>query len=146
MVEVLISVTIIALSLLPILYLASHNVETTRLDRVRAAAEQLCHNTLELFGHAEDNPFQYLSQSPAQPTDWVGTNLFSANPYLRDALGGDTIQVLQLETLNQFTQYVTLFQNKPPGMNTLSCKVTWMSDQNHTRKQESVEYVRYVLQ
>jgi type II secretory pathway pseudopilin PulG len=144
MVEVLISVTIISLAMLPIIYMQSRNVETARLDRVRVAAEALCHNTLERYGRAEDNVRRALVQNPSNPNEFSGLNLFATSPHLADVLGANVIEALKLVEQQDLGQLVTLTLDRPAGMNTLRCRVFWTSDRERTRRQESVEYVRYI--
>lgn len=145
MVEVLIAVTIISLSLMPILYLSSRNVETARLDRVRVCAETIAHNTLERFGRSEDNCQIFLAQNPSNPNEFSGANLWTYSEHLEDAIGTSPVDVNKLIGLHGMTMLVTLVRDKPAGMDTLRCKINWTSDRERFQKEESVEYVRYIL-
>lgn len=145
MVEVLVAVTIISLSLMPILYLSSRNVETARLDRVRVCAETIAHNALERFGKSEDNCQIFLAQNPSDPNEFSGANLWTYSDHLKEALGVEPDEVQKLIALHGMTMLVTLVREKPPGMDTLRCKINWVADRERFLKEESVEYVRYIL-
>lgn len=145
MVEVLIAVTIISLSLMPILYLSTRNVETARLDRVRVAAEGLCHNTLERFGRSEDNCQIFLAQNPSNPNEFSGANLWTLSEHLKEALGSEPAEIQKVIAGNDMAMLVTLVRDTPPGLDTLRCRVTWTSERERVQKLESVEYVRYIL-
>jgi Tfp pilus assembly protein PilV len=142
-IEVLVSVTIISLALLPILYMASRNVETARLDRVRVAAEAICHNVLERFGRAEDNAASFLEADPGEPGTYTGTDIWNKFPHLRPLLGIDRVAVLMAQAKMEVT--LTLKARTAPGMDTLSCKVAWVADPNVTKRPESISYERFVL-
>ena len=143
LVEVLIAVTIISLSLMPILYLASRNVETVRLDRVRVAAEAICHNTLERFGRAEDNCRYFLTQDSKDPNKFTGVNLWASNDHLKEALGTESLE--KMIELNSMRMTVVLELEKPPGMASLTCSVIWDSDHDKFHKTENLTYTRYIL-
>jgi type II secretory pathway pseudopilin PulG len=143
LVEILISVTIISLSLLPILYLASRNVETARLDRVRIAAEAMCHNVLERLGRAEDNPERFLVPDSPALASYTGQDIWQQSQHLTEAIGVDAVEPVIRN--HQLHMIVSLKKNTPAGMDTLTCKVTWLSDADRNPKPESITYQRFIL-
>jgi hypothetical protein len=142
MVEVLISVTIISLALLPILYVARRNMETTRIDRVRVAAEAICHNTLERFGRGEDNVAFYLQPAPGEPNVMVGRDLWSNRELARD-LGAEAAGALI--ALNRMRMEVKLTRHPATGLDLLYCRVYWHNDRERQQKTDSVAYARYIV-
>lgn len=144
MVEILVSVTIVSLALLPILYLASRNVETARLDRVRIAAEGLCHNVLERLGRADDNPaFVLVPDSPAM-TSYTGQDIWQQSAHLAEAIGIDAVAPVIRD--HQLHMIVSLKKDTPVRrMDTLTCKVTWLSNADRSPRPESITYQRFIL-
>jgi len=142
-VEVLIAATIISFALLPILLMVQRNVETARLDRVRVFAETLCHNTLERFGRSEDLVLLFLSRSPGRPNVYSGTDLWRDNPELRSQLGIDAAE--ELLAVYGIHMSVALLVNQQPGMDLLSCRVSWVNDRGDRRRTDVVSYARYLI-
>lgn len=143
MVEILVSVTIVSLALLPILYLASRNVETARLDRVRIAAEALCHNVLERLGRAEDNPERFLVPDSPDQTSFSGQDIWQQSAHLTEAIGLDAVGPVIRD--HQLHMIVSLKKGTPAGMDTLTCKVTWLSNADRNPRPESITYQRFIL-
>jgi type II secretory pathway pseudopilin PulG len=143
LVEILVSVTIVSLALLPLLYLASRHVETARRDRVRIAAESLCHNVLERLGRTEDNPETFLVPDSPALASFTGQDIWQQSPHIAEALGIDAVEPVIRN--HQMHMIVSLKKDSPAGMDTLTAKVTWLSDADRNPKPESITYQRFIL-
>ena len=143
MLEILIAVTIISLSCMPIMYMASYTTETTRLDRVRFEVESICHNALERFGQVQDNLACLMTPDPANPKILVADNIHNhlASLYTNPGhLGMD-----YLVTQHKFRMRVELRLGVAPGLDQLTCRVSWISDRERRAKEETIAYARYIL-
>jgi prepilin-type N-terminal cleavage/methylation domain-containing protein len=141
--EILIAVTIISLSGLPILYMGRYNMDTTRLDRVRLEVESICHNTLERFGRAKDDLAGLLVPSGSDPNLLVGDNVQSNLAFLYGNPGH--LGMNFLVTQHKFRMRVELKKEVAAGLDQLTCRVFWRSDRERKSKEESVAYARYIL-
>jgi len=145
MVELLIAVTILALCCVPVLFMANHNVETARIDRVRLEVESICHNILERFGQASDNLLCYLAPIPGNPSLLASDNLFMHFKDVYNNTAAGHLGINKLVTQHSFRMRVELKQGVTKDLALLTCRVSWISDRERQKKTENLSYARFIL-
>ena len=130
--ELLVSAAIMSAALVPIVWMASHNLEALRVDRQRTLAEALCHDTLERLGSSQAHPLRLLSGTAAllsAKDPWI------AHPDLFRSMGYDQLEREHLH------MSLSLQRDVGPELDMLSCEVSWAQD---GRRPERVRYSRFL--
>jgi len=141
-IEVLMSLTILSASFVPILSVVGRNLDVTRVDRARLLALSLCRNTLERFRNGGEDLTGFLTPSSTDPDVLEGRDIWSRCVPLRKALGIDSSESRMATT--DMHLFVRFRQNMVPGMNELVCKVTWIPDCDHPTRKSDVTCARLI--
>ncbi|MBI4864902.1 MAG: hypothetical protein HY815_32280 [Candidatus Riflebacteria bacterium] len=142
-IEVLVAVAVLSAVGLPVIYMASRSVETLRLDRTRVAAEEICHGTIERFGRGQDNLQAYLTPLATDPRTLEARNLWERIPEVYSEMGCSRIP--EMVEKNGLSMKICRRPGTVPGLDILSCEVSWTRDRQSVRKRDSVTYVRFIL-
>ncbi|MBI4859459.1 MAG: hypothetical protein HY815_04255 [Candidatus Riflebacteria bacterium] len=142
-VEMLVVSTIVSLAFVPVFFLARHNVETTRVDRVRLEVESICHNTLERFGELACGLGLYLSPAPDDPKVLVGENV---HVQLSDTYGrSGHLGIGTLTARHGLRVRLELARGVADGLDRLTCRATWTDDRKGRSRSRTVEYSRLIV-
>ncbi|MBI4858700.1 MAG: type II secretion system protein [Candidatus Riflebacteria bacterium] len=140
-VEILIAVAVISLSMLPILYLASSNLEAARVDRVRLVCEILCRNILERYGSLEGNPWPSLPAGP-DPKVREAADLWRQDYVLMGGLQSEEFeQIIRLHEVRSLTRVEA---DVKPGLDRVTSQVTWKISRGSATRVDFVRYSRLV--
>ncbi len=139
-VEVLLAAGVLAGLGVAVMVMTGQSVNALRVDRVRVAAEEICHATVERFGRGSDN-VQVLMQPGDEPGAFVANNLWERAPDAYAAMG--FTRVRELAAQNGLAMRLEL---KPVerGLDVLTCEVSWNGDRRGARA-ERVQYSRWIL-
>ena len=143
LVEVLLALAVLAVLGVAVLAMTGQSVEALRVDRVRAAAEELCRSTVERFGTGEDNVQAHLAPLADQPGTLAADDLWERIPEVYRAMG--FTRLAELKTRNGLAMRVCLRGGVEPGLDVLTCDVSWRDDRGASRPPEHVKYTRFIL-
>ena len=141
--EVVVAATLMAVLAIPVLRLATRNVELTRFDRVRLAAEALCHDTLERFGRAQDGLQVHLSRSTTDPAVYEATDPWNLLGGRFGAMGYDQIALLAWRY--DLRLRVRLRVDLIPGLDLLTCEASWRVERDGPARRDRVQYERFII-
>jgi len=128
---------------IPVFCLVTRSVETLRLDRARVAAEEICHATVERYGRAQDHIQRLLSPSPEDPKVLEGKDLFKKVPEVYEEM--KLSHALDIASKIGLSMDVRLQREVEPGLDVLSCRVSWIKDRQGERSPGHVVYIRFLL-
>ena len=132
--ELLVAAAMMAAALVPIVWMASHNLDALRVDRQRTFAEALCHDTLERLGSSQAHPLRVLSGSGnllAATDPWI------AHPELFRSMGYE-----KLSERRELHMSLALIRDVGPELDMLACEVSWKAESG--RRGEKVRYARFL--
>lgn len=139
LVEILVALAILSFCL-PVFVLSQQNLAADKVHRLRLGAEQLCHNTLERFGRAEDNLLAYLKQS-GEPSVFEGTDLWQFGEVAAD-IGEPAVR--ELIRTHDMHMEVRLQRDARAGLDLVVCRITWAPELGG-KNRDSVVYARSIL-
>jgi prepilin-type N-terminal cleavage/methylation domain-containing protein len=140
-VEILIAVAVVSISMVPILYLASANLETARVDRIRLVCEILCRNILERYGSLEDNPWLSLPAGP-NPKVREAADLWKQDYILRGSSQSDEFdRIVKAQDVHSLTR---VERDVKPGLDRITSQVAWRVSRGSATRADSITYIRFV--
>jgi len=142
-VEVLIAIAIVSSLGLPVMYMASQNLRTLKYDRVRIAAEEICHATIERFGLGQDNVQAFLTPVSGEPKSLEAVDLWTKTPEVYRLMG--CVRIDELVARNGLSMKVRLEQEVSPSVDLFVCQVSWTNDGRSSKRPNKVVYARFIL-
>lgn len=139
LVEVLISVTIISCTFIPIFYLANANVQATRIQSVRFVCESLARAVLDCFGRAE---FQksHLLKPTSDPHVFEANDLWNQHPMLVHLVDSDQMQ--RIVKSYDVHNTVAVHLDVEPGLHKVISEVSWRTSMGGRIGRDEVTYSR----
>lgn len=140
-VEVIVALAVVSIALMPVLSLVSRGFDATRMDRVRVEVEALCHNLLERFGRGQDGLELRLEPVPGDP-GLARAPARTHGELLR--LAGHS-RALALAWRYDLAMRLELRSDVRPGLDLLTCEISWLDDRTGRGRRDSVTYKRFLI-
>lgn len=143
LVEVLVTVVILSVALIPVLSLSSQGIETTRVERARRVARLIGANILEWMGSARRVSELRDSLRPAGSPNVLESGDLLALPgvgaQVADMAWADVVAAHRMQAS------VALHLRVLPRAHLLECRVRWTSERSRARRTEEISLARLLV-